>query len=159
MNFWLFSPSWRMRKEYSRIRLQNETWGEGGEKGPDSPGVPGVGKTLSAKADGRGKRGKACKLGHRCSEAQQLSEGGCQMGQLSAQWCESPTVGFWLTREEVFSGEEERRRGREGIFQALCFTFHWSLVALQSCVSFCCAVKWASYTYTSTPSFLDFLPI
>ena len=74
-----------MRKEYSRIRLQKETRGEGGEKGPDSPGVPGVGKTLSDKADGRGKRGKACKLGQRCSEAQQLSDGGGQMGQLSAQ--------------------------------------------------------------------------
>ena len=41
----------------------------------------------------------------------------------------------------------------------LKINFYWSTVALQCYVSFCCAAKWVSYTYTYIASFLDFLPI
>ena len=36
---------------------------------------------------------------------------------------------------------------------------YWSVVALQSSVSFCSAAKWISYVYTHIVSFLNFLPI
>ena len=36
------------------------------------------------------------------------------------------------------------------------FTFYWSLVDLQCCVSFKCTAKWFSYTYTYSHSFSVF---
>ena len=33
--------------------------------------------------------------------------------------------------------------------------FYWSIVDLQCCVTFCCAAKWVSYTYTYINCFLD----
>ena len=41
----------------------------------------------------------------------------------------------------------------------LKINFYWSIVDLQCCVSFYCAAKWISYTYTYISSFLDFLPV
>ena len=38
-------------------------------------------------------------------------------------------------------------------------SFHWSIVALQCCISFYCRAKWISHTRTYIPSVSDFLPI
>ena len=44
-------------------------------------------------------------------------------------------------------------------FLYFLINFHWSIVALEYCVSFCYTAKWISCAYTCIPSLLDFLPI
>ena len=39
------------------------------------------------------------------------------------------------------------------------FSFYWSMVDLQCCVTFYCTAKWLNYTYTYIHSFLDSFPI
>ena len=44
-------------------------------------------------------------------------------------------------------------------FFYLIFILYWNIVDLQCCVSFRCAAKWFSYTYTYIHSFSDSFPI
>ena len=43
--------------------------------------------------------------------------------------------------------------------QLFKINFYWNIVTSQYCVSFCCAAKCISYTYTYIYSISDFLPI
>ena len=60
-----------------------------------------------------------------------------------------------------FNEEEGIQRLREiGKLEGVCLLLiNFIVVALQCCVSFCYGTKWISYTFTYTPTFLDFLPI
>ena len=79
------------------------------------------------------------------------------------KWWLTKKRGLWIkTRKTIeatteFTNLTSHQRQHKPDNNVTISFFYWSIVALQCHVSFCCTIKWISYTYIH--SFLDFLPI